>query len=77
VRGGVVELTTIFALDDFDGVAKLYGDISENIRQSEESVIFNVQERSPHKMGAIINTNQIIFVTRDANNLRGPQIIMY
>jgi hypothetical protein len=31
VRGGVIELTTIIALDDFDGVAKLCGDISEKV----------------------------------------------
>jgi hypothetical protein len=29
MRGGVIELTTIVALDDFDGAAKLCGDISE------------------------------------------------
>jgi hypothetical protein len=28
-RGGVIELTTTVALDDFDGAAKLCGDISE------------------------------------------------
>jgi hypothetical protein len=28
-RGGVIELSTIVTLDDFDGVAKLCGDISD------------------------------------------------
>jgi hypothetical protein len=32
-RGGIIELTTIVALDCFDGAAKLCGDISEKIRQ--------------------------------------------
>jgi hypothetical protein len=31
MRGGVIELTTIVTLDDFDGAAKLCGDISEKI----------------------------------------------
>jgi hypothetical protein len=31
MRGGVIELTTIVALYDFDGAAKLCGDISEKI----------------------------------------------
>jgi hypothetical protein len=31
MRGGVIELTTIVALDGFDGVAKLCGDISKKI----------------------------------------------
>jgi hypothetical protein len=30
-----------------------------------------------HTKWAIITNNQIIFVTRDANNCRGPQITMY
>jgi hypothetical protein len=29
VRGGVIELTTIIALDGFDGTTKLCGDISD------------------------------------------------
>jgi hypothetical protein len=29
VRGGIIELTAIVALDGFDGVAKLCGDISD------------------------------------------------
>jgi hypothetical protein len=32
-RGSVVELTTIVTLDDFDGAAKLCGDISEKINK--------------------------------------------
>jgi hypothetical protein len=32
-RGDVIELTAIVALDCFDGAAKLFGDISEKMRQ--------------------------------------------
>jgi hypothetical protein len=31
MRGGVIELTAIVTLDDFDGAAKLCGDISEKV----------------------------------------------
>jgi hypothetical protein len=77
VRGGVVELTTIVALDDFDGVVKLCGDINKKIGQRKESVRFNAQRKSPYKMEAIIKNNQTIFITRNANNWRDTQIIMY
>jgi hypothetical protein len=36
VRGGVIELTTIIALDGFDGAAKLCGDISEKCDKVEK-----------------------------------------
>jgi hypothetical protein len=71
-RGGVIELTAIVALDGFDGAAKLCGDISEKMRQGGKSVRFNVQRKSPHKMGVIIKDNQIIFVAGYANNRRSP-----
>jgi hypothetical protein len=35
-RGGVIELTTIVALDGFDGAAKLCGDISEKCDKVEK-----------------------------------------
>jgi hypothetical protein len=44
---------------------------------SQKGVRFKVQRKSPHKMGAIIKNNQIIFITRDANNWRDPQITLY
>jgi hypothetical protein len=41
MRGGIIELTAIVALDDFDCAAKLCGDISEKNLQSEKCVRFN------------------------------------
>jgi hypothetical protein len=75
VREDVIELTTIVALDGFDGATKLCEDICENVIKWK-SVKFNVQRKSPHKIGVIIKDNQIIFVARYANNRRGPQITM-
>jgi hypothetical protein len=71
-RGGVIELTTIVALDGFDGAAKLCGDISEKMRQDGKNVRFNAQRKISHKMGVIIKYNQIIFVAGYANNRRSP-----
>jgi hypothetical protein len=48
--GSIVEHMTIVALDNFDGATKLCGDISERNRQSDESVRFESQRKSPHEM---------------------------
>jgi hypothetical protein len=71
VRGGVIELTSIVALDGFDGAAKLCGDIIDFF-DSGKSVRFNMQSKSPHKMRVIIKDKQIIFIARYANNRRNP-----
>jgi hypothetical protein len=39
VRGGTIELTTIVALDGFDGAAKLCGDISDFFDKVEKCQI--------------------------------------
>jgi hypothetical protein len=75
-RGTIVKLTTIITLDDFDGAAKLCGDISKIFWQSGKSVRFDPQGKSPYKMGVIIKNNHIIVITQDTNNWRGPQITM-
>jgi hypothetical protein len=76
-RGGIVELTTIVALDDFDGAVKLCGDIREQNLTKWKRYRFNTQRKSPYKMGVIIKDNKIIFITRYANNWIDPQITMY
>jgi hypothetical protein len=76
-RWGVVEPMAIVALDNFDGAAKLCGDISKKNWQSGKGVRFNAQRKSTHKMGVIIKDNQITFITRYANNWRGSHITMY
>jgi hypothetical protein len=48
--GSIVELTTIVALNNFDGGAKLCGDIIEKIQQSDESVRFESQRKIPHEI---------------------------
>jgi hypothetical protein len=71
-RGDVIELMTIVALDGFDGATKQYRDIGDFFWQSGKSVRFNMQKKSPYKMGVIIKDNQIIFVARYANSRRSP-----
>jgi hypothetical protein len=50
-RGGVVELMTIVALDDFDGATKLCGDIS-NFFGKVERVLDLTWKGKVHKNGS-------------------------
>jgi hypothetical protein len=45
VRGGVVELTAIVALDDFDGAAKLCGDINKKFDKVEKGLDLTCKEK--------------------------------
>ena len=64
----VVKLFPIIALDSLDGDTKLSGGIGDEVSESTESVRFKVQRKSPQIMSAIIKYNQIIFVSRNADN---------
>jgi hypothetical protein len=66
--GGVVELTTIATLDDFDGAAKLRENKDEKIEQGGKCVGFHTQSKCSHKMRAIIKNNQIILAPRNTDN---------
>jgi hypothetical protein len=50
VGGGVVKLTTVVTLDNFDGAVKLRGNKGQKIGQSGKSVRFHTQRKDPHKM---------------------------
>jgi hypothetical protein len=71
-RGGVIKLTVVVTLNSFDGAVKLCGDKGEKNWQGGKCVRFNSQRKSPHKVGAIINNEQVVFVARNTNNRRGP-----
>jgi hypothetical protein len=47
VRGRVVKLMAVIALDGFYGTPKLSGDVGEKIRESEKSVRFEAKWESP------------------------------
>lgn len=46
------------------------------IAQDRRGVRFVSQQKGPHIRSKVINNNQIIFVAGEANNRRGPQIIV-
>jgi hypothetical protein len=65
---GVVKLTAIVALDGFDRGAKLHAHMSKKVRNGGESIGYKKKRKCPSIMRIIINNNEIIFVTRHADN---------
>lgn len=63
----VVKLTTIIALDTLNGHAVLCSDIGKKVRQCGKGVRLEVQRKRPVVVRKIIEDDQVILVTRDAN----------
>jgi hypothetical protein len=68
----VVELAPVVALDSLDACAELGGGVGDKVSERVEGVRFEAQRKSPQIMSAIIKNDQIIFITRNADNWRGP-----
>jgi hypothetical protein len=68
----VVELAPVVALDNLDACAELGGGVGDEVSERVECVRFEAQGKSPQIMSAIIKNDQIIFITRNADNWRGP-----
>jgi hypothetical protein len=65
VGGGVIKLASIITLDAPDGVAKLRGHKGKKVGEGEEGVRLLAQWKSPRVVGAAIEDDQVILVTRD------------
>jgi hypothetical protein len=74
VRGGVVELSSVVALDTTDGATKLHKNIGEEVRESGESVRFEAQRKSLGVMSTIIKNNQVVLITKNTHDRRCPKI---
>jgi hypothetical protein len=68
----VVKLAPVVALDSLDACAELGGGVGNEVSKRAESVRFESQRKCPQKMSAIIKYDQIIFITTNAENWRGP-----
>ena len=55
--GGVIKLTTIIALDAFNGDTKLGGDIGKKLSESRKFVSLETQGEGPEKVRAIIKND--------------------
>jgi hypothetical protein len=74
---GVIKLASIIALDAPDGAAKLRGHKGEEVGQGGEVVGLLAQRKGPRVVGAVIEDDQVILVTRDTRNRGGPKVIVY
>jgi hypothetical protein len=62
--------------DHVSGCAELDGDPSEEVGEGVKGVGFEPQRKSPEKMREITQDDQIVFVTREAEEGRWPKITM-
>jgi hypothetical protein len=74
---GVIELAVVVTLDCLNGGAELSGHISKEISKGGVRVRLKVQRKCPQIVRAIIENDQIIFITRNTNDGRGPYVTMY
>jgi hypothetical protein len=74
---GVIKLASIIALDAPDGAAKLREHKGEEVGQGGEVVGLLTQRKGPRVVGAVIEDDQVILVTRDTRNRGGPKVIVY
>jgi hypothetical protein len=75
--GGVIKLASIITLDVPDGAAKLCGHKGEEVGEGGEDVRLLAQQKSSRVVGAVIEDDQVILVTRDTRNRGGPKVTMY
>ena len=67
----VVTLSPVIALNNLDPGAKLGGGVSDEVSKCAESVRFKPQRKRPQIMSAIIKDDQVVFITRNADNWTG------
>ena len=68
----VVKLFPVVALDSLDVGTKLGGGVGDEVGKRTVSVRFKPQRKRPQIMSAIIKYDQVVFITRNADNWRGP-----
>ena len=71
--GGVIELTSVVALDGLNSEAELSGHPGKEV-EGGKSLRLGTQRESPRVMREIIHHDQIIFIARHAEYRRCPQV---
>jgi hypothetical protein len=73
---GVIELPPVVTLNTLDGVTKLSGNPKQRSERCRERVRLQAQGKIPHKIREIIQNEQVIFITRNAENGGCPNITL-
>jgi hypothetical protein len=74
--GVIIELAAVVTLQGTDRAVKLGGDPGEEVCEGSERVELQSKRESPKKMRKIIQNHQIVFITRNTEYMRGPEITM-
>jgi hypothetical protein len=74
MRGVVVELTTIIILEGMDRMTELGGDPGEEMGEGGELVGLQPKRESPQKTREVVQNDHVVFVTREAEDRRSPEI---
>ena len=72
-----MELSNIRLLSHWmaiNGEAELSGHPGKEVEEGRESLRLGAQRESPRVMRKIINNDQVIFISRHAENRRCPQV---
>ena len=72
--GGVIELTPVVTLDGLNGEAELSGHPGKEVEEGGKGLRLGAQRKSTRVMRKIINHHQIVFITRNAGDMRSPQV---
>jgi hypothetical protein len=77
VGGGVIKLASIIALDTLYGATKLRGHKGKEVGEGGEGVGLLAQRENPRVVGAVIEDDKVILVTRDTWNRGCPKVTVY
>jgi hypothetical protein len=72
----VVELATIITLESTDWATKPGKDPGEDVGEGGERVRLQPKRESPQEMRQVILNDEVVFVTREADDRRSPEITM-
>ena len=72
--GGVIELPPAVTLDGLNSEAELSGHPGKEVEEGRESLRLSAQRESPRVMRKIINNDQVIFISRQAEYRRCSQV---
>jgi hypothetical protein len=75
-RGVVVELAAIVTLEGTDRETELGGDPGKEVGEGGERVGLQPEGESPKKMWVVVQNDQVVFVAREAEDKRIPEITM-
>jgi hypothetical protein len=77
VRVECYQTPSIIALDAPDGTTKLRVHKGKEVGEGGEGVELLVQRENPRVVGAVIEDDQVILVTKDTRNRGGPKVTVY